>query len=406
MPLEPTKHAPLSPSDALRWINCPGAIRESKKFPPSPDSSAAMLGTAAHQLAEKCLNEDRNAREYIEQKLLVIGSSSKADVFTVDDDMVPAVQVYLDTVREFSGAGVITATEHRVSVPYIHKGVYGTADYTAFIPEEKKVVICDYKHGVEISVDPEWEPQFLIYALGEIDDLVQRGIAKALGDIETVEIIVVQPRDRHNENAVRRWVISIEQLTTWAETVLRPAAERTDDPVAPLVVGKWCRFCNVALCDAKGAEALALAKTEFSNPIFPDPANMSAEELGKVVAFVRAFSTWTEQVDSFALQQAQNGVLIPGCKLVAKGSKRRWKDEEEAETKLAPMLGEDSYKKKFLSMPQAEKKLTELGLNPATVLDGLWEKPDNGVVLADISDKRKAVAPAITEFAKTAAWMG
>ena len=48
----PDVHARLSPSAAIRWINCPGSIRLSDQVPPAGSSEYADEGTAAHALAE------------------------------------------------------------------------------------------------------------------------------------------------------------------------------------------------------------------------------------------------------------------------------------------------------------------------------------------------------------------
>ena len=89
-----TLHARLSPSSAQRWINCPGSIREIEKAPPAPDSFAAREGTAAHELAEVCLKRNQNADEFI---------GAFFNDFEVDEEMADAVQLYLDTVREYDG---------------------------------------------------------------------------------------------------------------------------------------------------------------------------------------------------------------------------------------------------------------------------------------------------------------
>ena len=46
------KHATLSPSAAVRWINCPGSVGISAQLPPAPSSTYADEGTLAHLFAE------------------------------------------------------------------------------------------------------------------------------------------------------------------------------------------------------------------------------------------------------------------------------------------------------------------------------------------------------------------
>ena len=57
----PKAHARLSPSAAVRWINCPGSVALSAVCPPAGSSDYADEGTAAHRLADALVAEVRRA---------------------------------------------------------------------------------------------------------------------------------------------------------------------------------------------------------------------------------------------------------------------------------------------------------------------------------------------------------
>ena len=48
------QHSVLSPSGAHRWMRCPGSIAAESGMPDTSSKYAAE-GTAAHELASKCL---------------------------------------------------------------------------------------------------------------------------------------------------------------------------------------------------------------------------------------------------------------------------------------------------------------------------------------------------------------
>jgi hypothetical protein len=57
-------HARLSPSHSATWLTCPGALKLSEGIEDTGSAFAAE-GTAAHELAARCLTLDCNADELI-----------------------------------------------------------------------------------------------------------------------------------------------------------------------------------------------------------------------------------------------------------------------------------------------------------------------------------------------------
>lgn len=400
-----SQHAKLAPSASHRWIICPGSIALCAQVPEQADSEYAAEGTAAHEVASKCLTQHWNAETCI---------GSEVNGFVVDKGMADAVQVYLDEVRvrvpskdAAKGAPGVLFVEQRFDMSWVHPGLGGTTDAYIFNRAACKLRVLDYKHGVGVIVEPEWNPQAMIYALGALHDLWTaetartKKVVSVLSLADVVEIVIVQPRAFGEEELVKTWEISVSDLVYWGVHVLKAAAVATEDPNAPLRVSKECRFCPaIAVCPAQAENALALAKTQFADPIFPTPDKLTPETIAKIMALSQVFNSWTDEVKAYAQKQMECGMRIPGFKLVKKKSNRAWKDEIEAGVALEQSLGEAAYEKNLLSVKKAEDALKRLKLK---LNEDLWTKPDTGVSIAPESDKRPAVsAPAALDFLESA----
>lgn len=88
------EHSNRGASGAHRWMPCPGSVNAEKDYPRDTNKYAAQ-GTAAHELAEKCLRVGQDAKKFMGKKIKVEGMT-----FEVDGEMARGVQLYLDVVRE------------------------------------------------------------------------------------------------------------------------------------------------------------------------------------------------------------------------------------------------------------------------------------------------------------------
>jgi DNA polymerase bacteriophage-type len=210
-------HAPLAPSAASRWMNCPGSVQAEKLVPEPPPSAFAEEGTEAHKLFAQCL----------EQGLAPAQLSS-------DLAMVAPLTLAVEQTRGVI-AGRPVLLEHRLPpLPGLPQ-VWGTADCITFDSDQVAGVL-DLKFGAGVTVEPD-TPQLAVYALLAARHFGLSGPG--------VTVTIVQPRAGHQDGPVRSFHYAPEDLDRFEQT-LRAAVAATEQPDAPRTAGEWCRFCNAA----------------------------------------------------------------------------------------------------------------------------------------------------------------
>lgn len=384
-------HAKLSPSASERWTQCPGSIRLSEGIP-NRETEYSAEGTCAHQLAERCLSKGTDAIDYLGVEL-----KAGAYTFKVDQDMIDAVQTYVDWARALPGDAEIEY-EQKLDLTFVHPEMFGTGDLVAYVPSERRLIVADYKHGRGVAVDPEENSQAKSYALGAAMRMHNRGV-------DRIDIVIVQPRCPHPAGSVRVWSTDAVALLDWSAD-LKESALATEDPEARLRPGDWCKFCPAAAtCPALADLALETARADFANDgtlLVPDPAKLDRAALAIALDRALIIEGWIKRVREVAHHEAEAGRAVPGWKLVAKRATRKWRLPEEriADTlgMLTHLQADDIYERSMRSPAQVEKLLGKK--LAASVLPGLIEKTSSGAVLAPENDPRPALsAEAARDFA-------
>lgn len=365
-------HAKLSASGSAMWINCPGSIKANSGLV-DKGSAFAAEGTAAHELAEICLNKAEHPSTYLGQSI---------NGFEVDSDMVEHIGGYVEYVRSINGEHHY---EQRVDFSNWVKDGFGTAD--AIVLDGKTLHCIDLKFGRGVAVDAENNSQGMLYGLGAYESF-----SVFEDDFNTVKIHIYQPRI-HNFS---EWEISIKDLLAWGEWVKERAQLALSDN-APRVPGeKQCKWCKAkATCKALADYTNTLITAEFDD-LTPsvDADKLNDDQLANVLAHKSLIIEWLNSVEHHALEKLEQGEKVPGFKLVAGRSIRKWSDN--AEQILADQLGEKTYSKKLIGIGDAEKLIGKKQLEEMAITI----KPEGKPTIVPESDKRKPLSNVSEMFDK------
>lgn len=370
-------HALLSASSAHRWLHCTPSPRLEEQYEDS-ESPAAAEGTAAHELAEHKL------RQRLDQP------SERPDSPLQNEDMDGYTDAYADRVMaelelaSIENPAAFLAIEQRLDFSHIVPDGFGTGD--AVIIAEPTMTIMDLKYGKGVKVDAENNPQMRLYALGA---LRQFGM---IYDIQTIRMVIFQPRI----NNIGVDEISVTDLLTWADQVVKPAAEKAIKGEGELEPGEWCQFCRHApQCPALARHYLQpIPRKADETPAAPDPETLSDAQIAQIVEWSGEIKKWLTKVESFALDKANNGHAYPGLKLVEGRSVRRYTDET-AVAEAVEKLGENPWEKKLLGITAMTKLLGKKRFNDT--LGNLVHKPAGKPTLVPVSDKRPELTPTSAE---------
>lgn len=312
-----TNELRLRPSDAERWMNCPGSLKYQKQLGIEQSTSEyATEGVEAHRVAESILNNNP---------------------IPCTEEMGFYVQEYVDYVKSLGGKQLY---EQQVILNDFIPNGKGTCD--TIVIKDDHLIIVDLKYGAGVRVDAYKNPQLLLYALGAYSNYGM------IYDVKKVTVVVHQPRLDH----VSEYELSVSELLEFGNEIVRKVVlVNSDNPV--LTVGEsQCRFCACKpVCKA------IYEKTKSTVSFSSHETGLSDEELCGVIADKKLIVNWLESVEEHVKNRLLAGSEFEGYKLVEGRGSRGWSNELDAETVLKSELGDSAYIKKLLSVAQAEKKL-------------------------------------------------
>ena len=368
-------HATLSPSSAGRWMTCPGSVALVATMPDRPTYNAsADAGTAEHAVLEACLTFNDEAAKYI-------GTTPKGTSTVITEEAAKAVQSCLDYLMPYRRAGWRVRAEERMHVYKAFDGVdsetlFGTADVVGW-KDHGEALILDYKGG-RIPVNVEDSKQLRLYALGLM--------ASTGWVFAQVKLVIFQPK-AGGPSEVILTRSELEELVPTYQSAIDEALSH-DAPLKPSE--EACRWCAAAArCPEVQKQALAVAQERFM-----EPATLTNEQVAHVLANASRIRAALEAVESFALQQMQLGVEVPGFKLVEGKAHRRWKEGSivnlRAMLRKLKFTAEQFSPPKLLSPAQMEKLV---GRPLVGKLASYWEQPVGEPSIVPASDKRPALNP-------------
>jgi hypothetical protein len=247
-------------------------------------------------------------------------------------------------------------------------GVFGSADLLGRLGN--RAVVLDWKFGDGVAVSAEENEQGLFYAAAAMRTPETAWVFEGA---EEVEIVIVQPP------AVKRWVTTVKRVKEF-ERSLKRAVKASQMPDAAIVVGDHCRWCSAKpLCPKMTGAVDRAVKVQLEN--------LPAETIGAYLGNADLLEDWIKDLRALAMTMMEGGAKVPGYKLVAKRSVRKWLDEGKANKALAAM-GIDPVKLELVSPAQAEKLLKPL---KQALPDDLVAAVSSGTTFAPESDPRPEV---------------
>lgn len=409
-----TMHAKLSPSAAHRWMQCAGSMVLEKDMP-NTSSAHADEGTAAHFLASECLEQGKDATDFLNRMIVISRGNAYWDIdttpetrtgFTVDLEMAEYVQKYIDAVRS-QAEGNQLLVEQRVDFSGFigAENAFGTCD--VLILTEDEIQVHDLKYGRGVKVDAVGNEQLSLYGLGALAEF------SMFGDFKTVRKVIHQPRLNH----VSEDVLTVEELYDFAAKAkaqvelirmleVDGALFKTEEMLNP--GEKQCHWCKAkATCPALAKEVMAtvagdfddLSTADLESQIKASIAEVASHEntlLGKFFAAIPLIEGWIKAIQTEVNNKLHQGEQVPGFKLVSgrRGS-RQWSNLEEAEQLLKSMRlkTEQMYDLKLISPTTAEKlqKAEVIGPRQWSRVEALITQPDGKPTIAPVSDKHPAL---------------
>lgn len=396
-------HSKVGASSSYRWLECPGSVVLCERAPPQVSSIYADEGTAAHSLAEKCLNSGKDAHSFLG---LIIPTPSQD--FKVDTEMANHVQTYLDIVRkdrkkysDFNGC------ETRIHLDWIHEDMFGTADSHCGT-RKKKLIVHDLKYGAGIPVEAVNNTQGLYYVAGVA--------AQYDFDFDECEFVIVQPRAFHPEGPVRRWSFPVSRLRQYEHELIQgmdriEKAWKSKDIMDFLKPGDHCKWCAAAIDCPSLRRKMELTVFEDFDVVEDDllsvtptpPEELSMDKLVMALEFGHIFESWIKQVRSYAYRLAEEGNPPPGYKLVQKYGHRKIINPEKM-AEVLDMFGfseADIYEPpeppKMKSPAQLEKLFKKRAGWDSKFMRHFAKAHETGVALVPERDRRGALSNSVED---------
>ena len=353
-------HSKLSPSAANRWLICPGSL----KHPDGPESKAAISGTHSHAVLELVLTG----------KAPLVGDLiPSGKVMTGHVEQAVEVRTYLEN---YINRGYAIETETKIEI-----GAFwglpkltcaGTADVIAYNADT--LVVCDAKFGF-VQIYPEGNPQLMLYALGALHELAL--------DIKTVILVIAQP-NYDGEMQFREHTISRHDLLLWATNIADAVMRAAEGNSEIQFSEKGCKWCSgKATCPAYLKAGFDALQEEW----------LTGHSIEELLPFVDQLRDICNSLEKQAVANLSQGIPVPGYKLVASRSTRKWGADETDIIKQAIELAPDKtfkpldfYDAKLLSPAKMEKLLGKKSVAKLPVIT-----PEGAPKLAPDSDPRPAL---------------
>lgn len=354
-------HAPLPPSGANRWMNCPGSYFMEKDKPDLPRSKYADEGTYAHEKWEELMIlDEKGLKEDFDDLFL--------EIFEEDEELALGLKEFIHWLNTLEDAFMHLCDEPKKVKRYIEKQfkftdhIWGTID-RGLVGKRNGLlesIVVDLKWGEGKVVSARENPQAILYGIMQCPDA------------DRIRIYIYQPRTPGDP--VSRFTLEKPEIEEWKQKLFKAEADALsinsylDMGVVPenyesiLNPGEHCRWCKAqAVCPAvhnNFETSLVNIMSEKGLAAVPLPSLINVfkkrEELRALIKSVEVYLTTQAQLG------ADYGEY--GLKLVESKGKRSWIYKgKELKDKLIEcgLSEEDIYTKKIKGITDLKKLLSK-----------------------------------------------
>ena len=377
-------HAMLSASSAHRWLECPPSVRLSEQFADQP-TVFSEEGTYLHELCELKLHRYLGdvAPDVLEAQFQEHKDNDfySEEAEAVTDEYVQFCVETIEAVRA-SCPDPLILVEHRLDYSEIVPDGFGTGDL--LIVGDGVLEIIDFKGGRGVRVEADRNPQLMLYALAGLLEF------DPLYDIRTIRMSIVQPR----LNNTSSYEITPDALLSWAQNEVAPAAMLALEGKGEYKAGEHCRFCKARhTCRKRSEYYMELARRDFKEADL-----LTDEEIADILPMAQNLAKWVEDLMAYATAQAEKGKTWPGYKLVASVTKRKYTNDADVIRVCTEAGYTNIYKTSLLGISDLEKAIGKKAFQE--IVGPYVFKPEGTPELVPLSDHRKAISSAETDFAE------
>jgi hypothetical protein len=333
-------------------------------MPPQLSNKYADEGTLLHNVIAEIVMSDKTPESFL-------GTKYEDQVLTQEliDNKLKVALAALDEIDPNKEMQI--EAETRVGFGDLLPGVFGSTDLIGRIGN--RAVVLDWKFGDGVAVEVEENPQLMFYAAAAMRT---EGSKWAFDGATEIECIIVQPP------AIKRWVTTPKRIAEFEAQLVR-AVKQAEQPGAILRTGDHCRWCAAKpVCPQMTGAAERALKTTLNS--------LNPELIASYLVQADMLDDWIKELRNMAHVMLDNGVSVPGYKLVQKRATRQWVNEEIAKAAFSEMgiPMKEMLNLELLSPAQMEKRLKKSKL---ALPDDLVVAVSSGTTLAPESDPRSAV---------------
>jgi len=392
-------HAKFGGSNASRWLSC----RASTKLENSPDAApnisgiGAIEGTAAHKMAELS-GLDKNPAKFVGLDV-EIQDDRGTTLYQTAEPMVPHVKTWQQMVKAYIAAkmpGAKVYVEQWLDMSWLAASkpqAGGTGDLIAYDRETERLLVADFKYGIGHTVVAQDNVQGAFYIVAAIHWLREQKLP-----VRRATFMIVQPRGSDPELRVTYWFIkdAAAFFAEWSEKFRKGIeAAESADPKNPshAKAGPPCGFCRaVSICPvytkarskelAEVFDAAPGTVSKVTTP--PPPTELTQAQLVRAVEVAPLVIRWLKACQEVATHRLAMGKKIPGLKLVAGRSNRKWNQAKAKKiAKAIEAAGGDPWV--LVGITEGGKHLDAVQMDEFTI------KPDGRPQAVVESDPRPAV---------------